>query len=628
MRKIPAFAGMTHQKQFDRLIIMSESLLNVTSSLLQARWVHAPCDQAIADRIAREHSLPEIVARLLASRGVAPEHVESFLKPTLARDFPDPLKMAGMDAAAAEIAQAVMKGRKIGVFGDFDVDGATSTSILVRFFHHCGMNVPFYIPDRTREGYGPNIDALRKLKEQGAELVVMCDCGITAHEVIAQGRGIGLDIIVLDHHQAEEKLPPANHVINPNRKDDTSGYGMLAACGVTFLTAVAVNAKLREAGWYKQKGIAEAPLKDLLDVVALGTVCDMVPLTGPNRLLVRFGLQRMAQTTNVGLKALCLVSGIKGAPTPFHCGFALGPRINAGSRVHQADLGAKLLSTDDAEEARNIAFTLNDCNDKRKLIQAEMSAHAERMVEDGRLHELPVILVGHEDWHPGLSGLVAGKLKEKYGRPAVVITYAPGMDGRLEGRGSGRSIPGVNMGAAFIDARNAEIVLKGGGHAMAAGFTVVPERLEEFRTFLTAHVTRQMDGQAVVTDLTVDGVVSVRGVKADFVKIIEQHVGPFGQGHEDPLFALSDVRVHMADIVGSDHVRVVVSDWEGGGRLKAVAFRAVGTPLGDALLNQSRDRPFHLTGHFRINEWQGRENVELHIEDAAFAIPQVAMKTA
>jgi single-stranded-DNA-specific exonuclease len=603
---------------------MSESLLNVTSSLMQARWVYAPAPQDLIDLIARQHGLPEIIARLLAARGVAPDQVESFLRPTLARDFPDPLKMAGMKEAAAYIAQAIIDKRKIGVFGDFDVDGATSTAILVRFLRHCGLAPPFYIPDRTKEGYGPNIGALQKLKEQGAEIVIMCDCGITAHEVIAQGRALGLEIVVLDHHQAEEKLPPANHVINPNRRDDTSGFGMLAACGVTFLTCVAVNGRLRELGWFRKQNIAEAPLKDWIDVVALGTVCDMVPLTGPNRLLVRFGLQRMTQTTNTGLRALMTVAGVKGIPTPYHCGFALGPRINAGSRVHQADLGARLLSTDDAEEAKNIAFTLDDCNDKRKLIQNEMTDHAVRMVEDGSLHDLPLIVVGHEDWHPGLSGLVAGKLKEKYGRPAVVVTYAPGMDGRLEGRGSGRSIPGVNMGAAFIDARNKDIAIKGGGHAMAAGFTIMPERLEDLRRFLTDHVSRQLQGQTVVTDTQVDGVVSVRGVRTEFIKLIEDHIGPFGQGHEEPLFALSDVRIHMVDIVGADHVRCVVSDWEGGGRLKAVAFRAAGTPLGDALLKQSRDVPFHIMGHFRINEWQGRVNVEMHIEDAAFAMPQAA----
>jgi single-stranded-DNA-specific exonuclease len=606
---------------------MSESLLNVESSLMQARWVYAPARQDLIDRIARQHGLPEIVARLLAARGIAPEQVESFLRPTLARDFPDPLKMAGMKAAADFLAQAVMDKRKIGVFGDFDVDGATSTALLVRFFRHCGLEVPIYIPDRMKEGYGPNIGALQKLQAQGVELVIMCDCGITAHEVIAQGRALGLDIIVLDHHQAEDKLPSANHAINPNRKDDMSGLGMLAACGVTFMTCVAVNAKLRDLAWFKKQGTLEAPLKDWLDIVALGTVCDMVPLTGVNRLFVRFGLQRMAHTTNPGIKGLCAVAGVKGAPSTYHCGFALGPRINAGSRVHQADLGARLLSTDDAEEAKNISFTLNDCNDKRKLIQNEMSEHAVRMVEDGRLHDHAVIIVGHADWHPGLSGLVAGKLREKYDRPAVVVTYAPGMDGRLEGRGSGRSVPGVNMGAAFIDARNRDIAVKGGGHAMAAGFTIFPERLEDLRAFLLEHVSRQLAGQTAVTDTLIDGVVSVRGVKLEFIKLLEDSVGPFGQGHDEPVFALSDVRLHMVDIVGADHVRCVVSDWEGGSRIKAVAFRAAGTPLGDALLHQSRDKPFHLTGHFKINEWQGRENVELHIQDAAFAVPQAATKT-
>ncbi|MBU0801005.1 MAG: single-stranded-DNA-specific exonuclease RecJ, partial [Alphaproteobacteria bacterium] len=544
---------------------MADAALQVEKSLMLSRWVIPQASSDLIEQIARQHDLPEIVARLLAIRNVPPAEVDAFLHPRLAAHFPDPFSLAGMDALAPYLADAITGGRKIAVFGDFDVDGATSTAVMVRFLRHCGVDAPFYIPDRLAEGYGPNINALRTLKARGAEIVILLDCGITAHEVIAQGREIGLDIVVLDHHEAEEQLPPANHVINPKRKDDTSGLSMLAACGVTFLTCVAVNKVLRERRFFEGK--AEAPLKDWLDIVALGTVCDMVPLTKVNRLIVRHGFTQMAARKNPGINALLEVAGIKGEPSVYHAGFALGPRINAGSRVHQADLGAKLLSTDSAEDAKNIAWTLNDCNDKRKELQSEMFTEAVNMVEDQRLFEQPFIMVGHEAWHPGLSGLVAGRLKEKYDKPAVCVTYAPGPDGALEGRGSGRSIPGVNMGAAFIDARNAGILLKGGGHAMAAGFSVMADRIDDFHAFLIDHIGRQMAGQEMVSETLIDAVLSVRGAQLDFIKIIDKHFGPFGQGHDEPLFALPSVRLHSVDVVGTDHVRCTLSDWEGGGSL-------------------------------------------------------------
>ncbi len=599
---------------------MAEFALDVEQSLGQARWGMPQTEQDIVTQIARQHELPEIVARLLNARGVAPEDVNSFLYPRLSKDFPDPLSMVGMEDMAEFLAQAIISGRKIAVFGDFDVDGATSTAILVRFFRHLGIEVPFYIPDRLKEGYGPNENALKVLKDQGAEIVLICDCGTTSFDVIAAGRDMELEICILDHHEAEDKLPEAAYVINPKRKDDTSGLQMLAACGVVFMACVALNAKLRAKKYFEEKGISEPPLKEWLDIVALGTVCDMVPLIGVNRLLVRVGFQQMAKLANPGIAALCAVAKVSSDPTPYHAGFIIGPRINAGSRIHKADLGAKLLSTDDSEEAKNIAWTLNDCNEKRKEIQAEMNDHAVNMVEEGGLQNNPIIIVGHEDWHPGLSGLVAGNLKEKYGRPAVCVTYAPGPESALEGRGSGRSIPGVNMGAAFIDARNAGILIKGGGHAMAAGFTVAPDKVDELTVFLTAHVEKQLGGEVPVTETMIDGVLSVRGATVDFVKIIQDHLGPFGQENSEPLFVLPNVRLHNVDVVGKDHVRAMVSDWEGGSRMKAMAFRAADTEVGRAMLKHAKDQPFHIAGYFKIDDWSGQERVEMHIQDAAMAM--------
>jgi single-stranded-DNA-specific exonuclease len=393
---------------------------------------------------------------------------------------------------------------------------------------------------------------------------------------------------------------------------------MLAACGVAFMTCVATNIALREKGYYTQTGLKEPPLKDWLDIVALGTVCDMVPLIGVNRLLVRTGFARMAARENAGIRALLEVGKVKGDPTPFHAGFTLGPRINAGSRVHQADLGAKLLATDDFEEATNIAWILNDCNDKRKGIQTEMVRHAVRMVEENGYADHPIIMVGHEDWHPGLAGLVAGQLKERFGKPSVVVTFAPGQGGiGLEGRGSGRSVAGINMGAAFIDARNEGILVKGGGHAMAAGFTILPDRIEDFRAFLLRHIGDQLNGMSVVSETMIDGILSVRGCRPDFVSLINNNLGPFGVGNDEPIFVLPSVKIHKVDVVGDTHVRCMVGDAEGGGWMKAMAFRAVDTPLGDALLRGAKGGHIHLAGRLKIDDWSGADKVEMHVTDAA-----------
>ncbi|HEY0901227.1 MAG TPA: single-stranded-DNA-specific exonuclease RecJ [Micavibrio sp.] len=595
---------------------MNDKLLQVEQSLMQARWVVPPVSLDAVEKIVRQHDLPEIVARLIHGRQIQLDSIESFLDPKLSRDFPDPFSLRGMDALADDMAQAIIDGKKIAVFGDFDVDGATSTAILVRFLRHCGVDSRFYIPDRLKEGYGPNINALAQLRAAGADICILADCGTTAHDVVAAAVDTGLDVIILDHHEAEDTLPVARHVINPKRKDDRSGMTMLAACGVSFLTCVAINTRLRARGFFTDR--AEAPLKSWLDLVALGTVCDMVPLTGPNRLFVRHGFAQMARRENIGIDALCTVAKLTDDPNVYHAGFVLGPRINAGSRVHKADLGACLLLTDDPEEAKNIAWTLNDCNDKRKDIQAEMVTQAINQVEDRGLSGDSVIIVDDESWHPGLAGLVASRLKEKYNRPAVVVTYAPGADAALEGRGSGRSIPGVNIASAFIDARNAGLLVKGGGHAMAGGFTILPAHLPAFRDFMRDHITRQMNGQPGISETLIDGVLSIHGAQYKFIEMIQQKFGPFGAGHEEPIFALPAVRLHMVDIVGEDHVRCMVSDWEGGTRMKAMAFRAADTPLGQALLKQG-SRPIHLIGHFKLDTWNGAQRVEMHILDAAFA---------
>ena len=589
--------------------------LNVPRSLNGARWMLEAHDLDAVARIIRSHDIPEIVARLLHHRGVGPDDANAFLFPRLNRDFPDPFLMQGMREVAIMLADAVRRCRRIAVFGDFDVDGATSTAILVRFFRACGLDVPFYIPDRMAEGYGPNLPALAKLKAQGAEIVILADCGTTAFEIVADGAALGLEIVILDHHEAEVRLPTPALVVNPKRKDDASGLTMLAACGVAFMACVAVNAELRNSGWF-QNGRVEPPLKDWLDLVALGTVCDMVPLTGVNRLFVKQGFVRMALGGNAGIKALGDVARLTGAPTVHDAGFALGPRINAGSRVHQADLGARLLCTESAEEARNVAFTLEDCNLRRKDIQQEMFDQAVAMVEARSLHRDNVIVVDHDAWHPGLSGLVAGRLKEKYGKPAVVVTYAVGLSGHKEGRGSGRSMPSIHMGNAFIAARNEGLLLKGGGHGMAAGFSIRPDDLDSFTKFLQAHC--ESLPAALPSDLlAIDGVMTVAGATAPLARAIRDQVGPFGADNAEPVFVFSNVRVVSADIIGTGHVRCMIADWEGGARMKAVAFRMADTPLGRALLHGDRTTPLHLAGSLKIDTWNGVERVELHIGDGA-----------
>lgn len=596
---------------------------DVQRSLMDARWVIPDADQERVERLARKHGLSEIVARLLVLRDIEEDKVDEFLFPTLKDHFPDPATMAGMDEFAADIAQAIIDGKKIGVFGDFDVDGATSTAILLRFFRHLGLgDVPFYIPDRIEEGYGPNVNAFKALKEQGVDYVLVCDCGVTAFDVLSEGKKMGLSIAVLDHHEPEAELPAIDHVIDPKRKDDGSGLGMMAACGVVFMACVAINKELRERGYYKQKGLTEAPLKNFLDLVGLGTVCDMVPLTGVNRLFVRYGFQRMAARQNEGIKALMEVAKIEKEPSVYHAGFALGPRINAGSRIHRADLGARLLSTDDPEEAKNLAWELDDCNKKRQSIQADMLREAVAMVEGKGLAGSSVILVGDEHWHPGLSGLVAGRIKEKYGKPAVAITYAKNEKGESEGRGSGRSIPGFNMGGAFHTAKDQGLLKAGGGHKMAAGFTIAPEKIDAFHRFLNESYAAQMKDTELTDEQLIDGIITVAGASLQMLKLIEGHFGPFGQDNPEPVFLFHNVRLYNVDVVGTDHVRAMIGDWEGGARIKSIAFKAKDTDMGRAFLEKGYDRPFHVAGHLKINEWQGRESVEMHIIDAAYAMKE------
>ncbi len=577
-------------------------------------WRRPDYDVAAATRIAQAHGLPEMVGVLLTARGIGLDAVPAFLNPNM-KDFPNPSNLKGMDAAAEDVARAIMKGDKIGILADFDVDGATSTGILTRFLRSAGQaDVPLYIPDRLSEGYGPNNKAFEWLADQSCSIVLIADSGTTAFGPVEHAASLGLETIILDHHECDATFPVATHLVNPKRPDCTSGYTMLAACGVSFLFCVAVNRALREAGFYQ--GRQEPDLRSMLDLVALGTVCDMVPVTGPNRLFVKAGFAKMASRANAGIDALLKVGKITDVPDSSHAGFVLGPRINAGSRVHQSDLGAKLLSTDDADEALRLAWLLDDCNTKRRAMQKDMVAHAAARISAFGYDNDPVIVLDDPEWHPGLVGLVAGDMKERFGKPTCIIGYADGDTGR-EGRGSGRSIPGINIAESFIAARNEGILIKGGGHAMAGGFTVAPERIGEFREFMKKYIGARAQSLPAHPEANIDAIMNVRGLTIDLARIVHGAMAPYGSGHVEPAFVLTDVLVMHADVVGTSHVRCTLRDRDGGPTVKAVAFRATETPLGKFLLTSARDSamPVHLLGQVQINSWQGRESAEFHISD-------------
>lgn len=582
--------------------------LGVECSLAGNFWCHQPGDERLALALAQRLGLADVVARVLAARGIGLDDAASFLEPRLRDLLPDPSHLLDMDTAAERLATAIMQGEQIAVFGDYDVDGATSSALLKRFIAAAGGRARVYIPDRIKEGYGPNTAALLRLGTEGASVIVTVDCGTTSHEPLAAARAAGLDVVVVDHHTAEPKLPPALAVINPNRLDDASPHGQLAAVGVTFLLVVAVNRALRNAGWYGTR--QEPDVRAWLDLVALGTVCDVVPLTGVNRAIVQQGLKVMAGRGNAGLRALADVAGIDEPPGAYHAGFVLGPRINAGGRVGASDLGSRLLATDDAGEALEIAHRLNALNHERQDIEAGVLEHAITLAE-AEGGAAPLVMVAGEGWHPGVVGIVASRLKERFNRPAIVISFSGDM-----GSASGRSVKGVDLGAAIIAAGQAGLTVKGGGHAMAAGFTVMRGQVTALRAFLGERVERVIKAQAIRPTLYVDGSVGIGGASLGLVAAIAS-IGPFGSGNPEPRFVVPQATITRVDVVGTDHVRCQLTD-AGGGRLAAISFRSAARPLGQALLNHA-GRPLHIAGRLRENSWQGRVSAQLLIDDAAGA---------
>ena len=585
---------------------MTDAFLGVEKSFTGRRWVARNYDERLALALAQRHALPDMLARSLSGRGIDLESAESFLRPKLRDLLPDPSSFLDMDKAALRMRDAIKSGEKIAVYGDYDVDGATSAALLIRFCRSVGNELRLYVPDRIREGYGPNSAALEKLADEGVKLVVCVDCGTTAHEALAAAKAKGLDVIVLDHHASEPKLPPVFALVNPNRLDEKSEYGYLAAVGVTYLFVIAVNRALREAGWYKALCL-EPDLLQWLDLVALGLVCDVVKLVGLNRALVTQGLRVMNQKRNPGIAALAAVASVKSDMDAYTAGFMLGPRVNAGGRVGEADSGAKLLSTDDPGKAQKLAEHLNQLNIERREIEAKVLLEAEAltMTENGA-----IVFVASENWHPGVIGIVASRLKDRFHHPALVVSLDKDI-----GKGSGRSVNGIDLGSAIIAASQAGLLINGGGHKMAAGFTVAREKIGELEVFLNERIGKQMTAEPLKPSLTMDGLLAATSLQPDFVRKLSA-LAPFGTGNPEPRFALADCRIVRADIVGEKHVSIIFM--QGGVRLRGIAFRATESGLGCGLLDINQRR-CHLAGHLRIDEWQGDERIQLHIDDASAA---------
>ena len=552
----------------------------------------------------------DLVDQLLLARGCPPDALAAHRNPTIRAFMPDPSIFRDMDVAAARLADAVLSGETVTIFGDYDVDGATSAALLIRLLSDLGLEAGAYIPDRLMEGYGPSGEALVKLAQDGSTLIVTVDCGAQAFEALAMAKATGVDVIVVDHHKCATELPVAFALVNPNRLDEGDGaaFGHLAAVGMAWLLGAALIRVLRERGHFAAR--AEPNLLDLLDIVALGTVADVAQLRGLNRAFVAQGLKVMAGRRNIGLDALITASRLKRAPVCSDLGFALGPRINAGGRVGKSDLGVRLLTTSDPDEARAIAVELDQLNNDRRVIEAGVQEEAERSALGQGNRALA--LVSGQGWHPGVIGIVAGRLKEKFNRPAIVIA----VDATGIGKGSGRSISGVDLGAAVLAAKDAGLLVAGGGHAMAAGLTIEASRIEAFADFLEERLASDVARSGEDRNLLLDAVVATGGVTPTLVDALEAG-GPYGMGWPAPRIAAGPMRVIKADIVGTNHVRAVMAG-DDGRSLKTVAFRQSEASLGQAILGAGRDRRLWVAGRAKIDDWGSRPAAELHVDDIAF----------
>ncbi len=584
------------------------AVLNVTKSLSGQTWQWRSTS---ADARDPGFQPDDLVTQLLLARGATRETLDINKDPTIRGFMPDPSVFQDMDKAAERLAQAILKGDKVTVFGDYDVDGATSAALLIRVLRDLGLEAGYYIPDRLMEGYGPSGEALVKLGQQGSDLIVTVDCGAMAFEALDMAHAAGVEVIVVDHHKCAAELPKANAMVNPNRLDESDAgaeHGHLAAVGVAFLLSAALVRNLRGKEFFK--GRAEPKLLELLDIVALGTVADVAQLRGLNRAFVAQGLKVLAGRKNIGLAALIDASRLKRAPICSDLGFALGPRINAGGRVGKSDLGVRLLITNDPEEAEKISAELNHFNEERRAIEAHVLEEAEAMCSSQQNQAVAVLSA--KGWHPGVIGIVAGRIKEKLGRPAIIIAE----DEEGMGKGSGRSISGVDLGAAIIAAKDQGLLIAGGGHAMAAGVTIDASKIDAFSEFLNDRLADTVGTAQAGKALLLDAVLSPKGVNPLFVEAMDG-AGPYGMGWPAPRIAAGPVRIVKCDIVGKDHVRMIVAG-DDGGSIKTIAFRAAESDLGQALLHAPKNRKLWIAGRAKIDDWGSRPAAEIHLEDAAW----------
>ncbi len=593
---------------------VQRAFLGVERSVSGNRWV-SRLDQAGQNRalaIAQTHGLPELIARVLAGRGVGQDEAMAFLDPTIRGLMPDPHLLTDCEKAARRLLHAIRKGETVAIFGDYDVDGAASSALLYRFLTHFGVPASIYIPDRIFEGYGPNPTAIGQLIDNGATLIVTVDCGSTSFESLEVAKARNIDVVVIDHHQVAQELPPCHALVNPNREDDLSGQGHLCAAGVVFMVLVAALRMLREAGDSRVRSI---DLLAWLDIVALATVCDVVPLKGLNRAYVVKGLIAARHQGNPGLAALFRKAGLGGPVTPYHFGFLIGPRINAGGRIGDAALGARLLTLEDAGEAETIAAKLDELNRERQAMEAAMlqEAEAEALAEYGNGDGASVIVTARESWHPGIVGLIASRLKDKFRRPAFAIAFDP----TGKGTGSGRSINGFDMGRMVRAAVDAGLLVKGGGHAMAAGLTVERSNLGKLRAFFTEKAEKQVPGLVANETLKIDGALGASGATVELIDRLET-AGPYGSGHPQPVFALPSHRLRDSRLVGQSHIKITL-EAQDGGRVDGIAFRAAETPLGELLMS-SRGAQLHVAGTLGADHWQGNRRVQLRVTDAAKAL--------
>ncbi|WP_395664546.1 single-stranded-DNA-specific exonuclease RecJ [Methylocella sp.] len=583
------------------------AFLGVERSALGTPWRDRldAAGQARALAIAQTRGHGDALSRVLAGRGLGPQDCDDYLDPTLRRLMPDPGRLTDMEAAAARLADAIGRGEKIAVFGDYDVDGAASSALLFDYVRACGGEAVVHIPDRIFEGYGPNVAAIRALAEAGCRLFVAVDCGTTSHEALGEAARLGLDPIVLDHHQTGADLPPAI-VVNPNRQDDLSGLGALCAAGVVFLALVALQRTLRRRGFFSAR--PEPDLLAGLDLVALATIADVAPLVGLNRALTVKGLALMRARLRPGLNALFDAAKLDGPPSPYHLGFLIGPRVNAGGRIGDAALGARLLSLADPVEAARLAQELDRLNRERQAIESATLEEAEALAL-AQENAQGVVVVAGRDWHPGVVGLIASRLKERLGLPAFAVALAG-----ATGTGSGRSIPGVDLGAAVRAAAEAGLIVKGGGHAMAAGVTLAADRIDDFRAFLENDLAQQVSARRAARALLIDAATTASGASVEMLKSLER-AGPFGAGNPEPVFAFPAHRLTRVAEVGAGHLRFCAEAGDGS-RLDGIAFRAAGQPLG-AAMTREEGRPAHLAGCLTLDRWGGRERVKLRLVDLA-----------